>query len=348
MSWQHVQGHDVQVRAFAQARQRGRLAHAYLFTGPPGIGKRLFATELAKALLCERQEDGLAACDACHACTLFGAGTHPDFVTLQRPEESHEIPIDEMRELCRSFSLKSARGRGKIALVDDADDFNEESANCFLKTLEEPPPGSIFLLIGTSRERQLPTIVSRCQLVRFAPLPPEVVIDILRRHEVADPALLPALVKLCRGSPGQALALADPALWQFRRRLLDRLLEPRPNTVALAKEWMEFVEDAGKDSASQRRRAALVLRLLIEFLNDAVAFNLSAPPRLADSQDQRLLADLSQRLDADRLLQLLDRCLEADRQIGRYVQLVLVIEALCDALGQLLDPPRPATARAAS
>src|SRR5262249_21284851 len=135
--------------------------------GPPGIGKRPFAIELASALLCENPSSDLLACQQCTSCALMAAGTHPDFFAVARPEDKNELPIEVMRQLCRGFSLKSARGRGKIALLDDADDLNAESANCFLKTLEEPPPRSVFFLIGTSPERQLPTIVSRCQVVRF-------------------------------------------------------------------------------------------------------------------------------------------------------------------------------------
>src|SRR5438132_1583923 len=102
VSWQKVRGHDRIVHAFTQAWQRGRLAHAYLFTGPPGIGKKLFAQELAKALLCEKltpDKPVLEACDQCQACILVQAGTHPDIFALSRPEEGNEIPIDLMREL---------------------------------------------------------------------------------------------------------------------------------------------------------------------------------------------------------------------------------------------------------
>jgi DNA polymerase III subunit delta' len=172
VSWERVRGHERLAAAFAQVVRRGRLAHAYLFTGPRGVGKRLFAGELARALLCEQPPgDHLEACGQCASCTLVDAGTHPDCFAAGRPEDSLEVPIDEVRELCRHFSLKSARGRGKVALLDDADDLNDAAANCFLKTLEEPPPRSVLLLIGTSPDRQLPTIVSRCQIVRFAPLP---------------------------------------------------------------------------------------------------------------------------------------------------------------------------------
>jgi DNA polymerase-3 subunit delta' len=336
VSWQRVRGHEAQVKAFARAVARGRLAHAYLFTGPPGVGKRLFAAELARALLCESGGATLEACDRCTSCKLVEGGTHPDFFAVARPEGSNELPIEVMRELCRGFALKSSRGRGKVAVLDDADDLNDASANCFLKTLEEPPPRSVFILIGASSERQLPTIVSRCQVVRFPPLPEADVVEILRRQELPEGAAVERLGRLSGGSPGQALALADPALWDFRRRLLDGLLQARPDTPALAREWMHFVEEAGKESGPQRRRAALVLRLVIAFLEDALALSLGGTPRLAEPDDERLLRDLAARLPPERLVAVLERCLEADGHIERYAQLVLIVEGLVDALGTLL------------
>jgi DNA polymerase-3 subunit delta' len=339
VSWQRVRGHDAQIKSFVKAVRRGRLAHAYLFSGPAGIGKRLFAHELGKALLCEAGGDELRACDRCHSCVMVEASTHPDFFAVSRPEGSNELPIDLMRELCRGFTLKSALGRGKVAVLDDADDLNEASANCFLKTLEEPPPRSVFILVGTGSERQLPTIVSRCQVVRFAPLPEDLVADILRSHELPDPSLIPRLARLSGGSPGQALALADPDLWAFRGKLLQELLQPRANTPALAREWMEFVEEAGKESGPQRRRAALVLRLLVLFLEDALAVSLGAEPRLAEPADLPLLRDLAARTTPMQLLAMLERCVEADTHLERYAQLVLVLESLLDATGQLLGKP---------
>ena len=159
--------------------KRGRMAHAYFFAGPPGIGKRLFATELARALLCENASAShLEACDRCAACVQVGAGTHPDFFVVSRPPDTAGMPIEAIRELSRNLALKPARGRSKIAIVDDADDLNDPitqnaAANSFLKTLEEPPPHSVLILIGTTPDQQLATIISRCQVVRFAALSDE-------------------------------------------------------------------------------------------------------------------------------------------------------------------------------
>ncbi|MCI0462185.1 MAG: DNA polymerase III subunit delta' [Gemmataceae bacterium] len=334
MSWQRVRGHEALVQAFTRVVQRGRLAHAYLFTGPPGVGKRLFADELAKALLCEGSPEGrLEACDQCHSCAQVAADTHPDFVVASRPEESLEVPIEVVRELCRSFALKSARGRGKVAILDDADDLNDAAANCFLKTLEEPPPRSVLLLIGTSAERQLATIVSRCQVVRFRPLSEKLVAELLHAQGMADAALVERLARLSGGSLGQAQALAEPALWGFRRTLLQGLTQPQPDTVALAQAWTQFVEEAGKEAAVQRRRAALVLRLVIDFFRDALCLRLGGTPKPAEAEDLHALQELAQRTEPERLVQLLERCLEGDTQIDRRVQLVLILEALVDALG---------------
>jgi DNA polymerase-3 subunit delta' len=347
VSWKRVRGHDAQVRAFAQIIARGRLAHAYLFTGPPGVGKRLFARELAKALLCEAPHaTGAEACDECDACAQVEADTHPDFFQAARPEDSLDVPIETVRELCRGLSLKPARGRRKVALLDDADDLNEYAANCFLKTLEEPPPGSVLLLIGTSSDRQLSTLVSRCQVVRFAPLSEALVAELLREQEAIDPPLIPKLARMSDGSPGQAIALADPELWEFRRKFLTDLTRPGSDAVALAEAWTHFVEEAGKESAAQRRRAALVLRLLIGLLRDALCVNVGGSPRLAEPEDLQMLQRLQEKADPEKLIELLERCLESDVQVDRRVQLVLIQEALLDAFGSAKLFDAPATGKA--
>ncbi len=320
------------------------MAHAYLFSGPTGVGKRLFAQELAKALLCEAPDkpaNVLEACGQCAACALVDANTHPDLFTVRRPEDKNVFPLETMLELCANFSMKSARGHGKVGILDDADDLNQESANCFLKTLEEPPPRSVFILIGTSVDRQMPTIQSRCQVVRFSPLPEDAVRAILQEHGVDDAALRERLVRLADGSPGQALALADTELWAFRQKLLDGLTRRKIDTPGLAKNFTLFVEEAGKDTALQRRRALLMLRLIIEIFTNVLALSLDAGDQNVNPDDLSILQILSRRAPTEKILAVLERCLEAEPQLNRYVQISLVLEALIDALGQLLEEGTP-------
>jgi DNA polymerase-3 subunit delta' len=328
MAWKDVRGHDELIAAFARAVGRGRLAHAYLFVGPPGVGKRLFARQLAKTLLCESPPAGRwNSCDACTACALVDAGTHPDFFAVARPEGKLEMPIEVIRELCNGLALKPARGGRKIAILDDADDLNEESANSFLKTLEEPPPGSVLILVGTSADRQLPTIRSRCQVIPFAPLTDELLEELLRSAPEFESADIPRLARISGGSPGLARDLADPKLWAFRTQVLEEVARPKPDSPKLFREWQSILEDAGKDAGAQRRRASLVLRLLIDGFRDAL--------RVATNPSARSASDgskLAEKFGENGLLQRLERCLEADFQIDRRAQLVLVLDAMLAAL----------------
>jgi DNA polymerase III subunit delta' len=335
VSRKRVWGHDAQVQGFARVVQKGRLAHAYLFVGLPGIGKKLFALELAKSLLCENPpSDRFEACDHCPSCLLIDAGNHPDLHLVTRPEESLELPIEVIRELCRNFSLKTARGKGKVAILDDADDLSEQSANCFLKTLEEPPSGSVLILIGSSADRQLATIRSRCQTVSFAPLSLDLVEKLLSSQGIEDSALLKRIVRLSDGSPGQAQDLAEADLWAFRTNLLKYFASHSFDSWGLARMWLQFTEEAGKDAAVQRRRTARVLKFLIMLFRDAIAVNYGGGPNSLDPEELSTAKGLAERIDPDRLMLLIERCLEADEQVDRRVQIVLVIEALLDALGQ--------------
>jgi DNA polymerase-3 subunit delta' len=331
VSWQHIRGHDFWVRSFADAIKRGRLAHAYLFAGPAGIGKKLFAFELAKTLLCESPKKPFVACDKCPSCLQVSAGTHPDVIFASRPEDKVDFPIDTMREVMEKLALKPARGGYKVAIIDDADDFNSESANCFLKTLEEPPPNSLLILIAADAERQLPTVLSRCQVVRFAPVPIPDVAAFLQEHEI-DAIKAERLARIGGGSPGQALELSDSDLWNFRKDFINELAKAKPDSVALAKKWLAFNEEAGTEGGMQRRRAALMLRLILEFLEDVLRASTGASLTDVDLEDHPAVEALARRLGTDRVVKLMDRSLDANYQIDRKVQLVLIIEALVDAL----------------
>ncbi|VTS03478.1 DNA polymerase III subunit delta' [Tuwongella immobilis] len=334
MAWTHIIGHESVQALLERYWQRGRLAHAYLFVGPQGIGKVRFAQEFAKALLCEKRGKSLVACDDCPSCHLVTGGTHPDCQIVRKPSESLEFPIEVMRELMQSLSLKPARGSRKIAIIDDADDLNEESSNCFLKTLEEPAPGSILILIGTSAELQLPTIRSRCQTVHFRPLHTRQVREVLVAQGIEDPLRRDRLIPIANGSPGTALELDDPELWDFRLQLVQSLAEPNFNPVVISAKWMEFVEQAGKEAAAQRARAAQVLRLVVEIFQQALHHAIGVPTRELEGSERQAVQQLSKRIGVAGLLRWLDRCLDFDRQIDRRVQLVLSVEGFIDALSQ--------------
>ncbi|MCX7413030.1 MAG: DNA polymerase III subunit delta' [Planctomycetia bacterium] len=278
MSWQGIEGHDAVVDAFVGAQARNRVAGSYLFIGPAGVGKATFARKLAKALVCAAPRPGLVPCESCASCVQAEAGSHPDIDVVQKPEDRATIPLDtfigdadhRMREgLCWRILLRPALGGRKVAIILDADHLSDEAANSLLKTLEEPPDGAVMILVGTALERQLPTIRSRCQIVRFGPLPEDAVFRILQREAEpgqTDERRLRACAAAAGGSLARARLLLDPALTEFRGRLAALLAHQPLHGVELARETLALVEAAGKDAPPRRARLRLVLESALDFL----------------------------------------------------------------------------------
>ncbi|MBV8676245.1 MAG: DNA polymerase III subunit delta' [Planctomycetaceae bacterium] len=341
MPWHSVRGHDRIAASLRHSLGQGRLPHAFLFVGPEGVGKRTFALTLAQALLCERRaEAALDPCEACPGCLQVRAGSHPDLLQVARPEDKHDLPIAVIRDLCLDLGLKPARGARKVAIIDDADDLNDEAANSFLKTLEEPPPGSVLILIGTSAEVQLDTIVSRCRVVRFDPLPEaELAALLLEQGMTRDPAEADRLARLADGSVSRARGLASPELEQFRRALIDDLAGPRGfDPPALALRLGAFIKEASKESVAQRGRARLIVGELARFFRGLLWQTAGMAPPCPDPDDLRASEALAARLDPEAVLVLADRCLDADYQIQRKAYMPLILDSLLHDLGTLINP----------
>lgn len=298
MSWSDILEHEEILAGFRRAVSRGRLASTFLFVGPPGVGKRTFALKLAQALLCEADEpQPLDPCGACPSCAQVAAGTHPDLEYVSKPDDKAFIPLElfigdkehRNREgLCHRIALKPMRGRRKIAIIDDADHLNVEGANCLLKTLEEPPPQSLIVLIGASVQRQLPTIRSRCQIVRFGPLSNTSVEQLLLRRalvETADEAR--QLARLSAGSVRRALGLREAEVREFREQLMRDLPHAGEDSVGLAKQIAQFVEAAGKEAPPRRARLRAVAGWAGDYFRDEMR-RAAEEPRQAERSAQRL------------------------------------------------------------
>lgn len=346
MSWQGIQGHDDVVEQFRRALARGRLASSFLFAGPAGIGKRTFALKLAQSMFCQaRPEGALDACGTCASCSQVLAGTHPDLDVVGKPDDKASIPLELLigerehrrREgLCHNIAVKPSQGGRKIAVIDDADYLNAEGANSLLKTLEEPPPRSLLILIGTSPAKQLPTIRSRCQLIRFQPLSIDVVAELLvSKGFVPDASEARRLARYSDGSLQRALELADPELWSFRNTLLERLSEPTLASVELAKTVASFIDEAGKEAAARRARFRQVVAFAAEFYRQLM----HAQCGTLLSEDEELRVHVGRAVDrglVDSELSTvrLDRCLDAAAQIDRNANQSTLIESWLDDLAR--------------
>jgi len=163
-----------------------KVAHAYLFFGETSVGRKPMALELAKTLNCTASIQG-DNCGICPSCKKIDAGTHPDIYVLE-PEMSTSstrlgaIKIEALRELQKRLSYLPYEGKCKVAIIDSAETMNSQASNSFLKILEEPPPNTLFILIACNPHQLLPTLVSRCQAIRFQPLSPSVTQQILIRN----------------------------------------------------------------------------------------------------------------------------------------------------------------------
>ncbi len=339
MSATHLIGHERQREWFRRAIARGRLSHAYLFTGPPGIGKRRFADHLSQTLFCERvAPEELAPCGVCGACRQFLADTHPDFHTIEIPKWKRIIPLEKFlgpeerrgREgLLHDLSLRPMSSDRRIAIIDDSQAMSEEAANSLLKTLEEPSPKSLIVLITDQPDSLLPTIRSRCQLVRFQPLGDSQVADILLAEElVANRAEAESLASAADGSLAIALMQRDGIQHRFTQLAAREFLQNSPNPVEIAKQVLELLDELG--TADQREQFGWMLRSLAELYRQCLR-GVADPSRVTVERAE-FIAGMARSPEelTDLFTQVLDRILEAERQLAESMAVPTCVEGLSE------------------
>lgn len=336
MNWLGIVGHDRQKQGMERILVKRRLGQAYLLTGPSGVGKRQFAKALCSALLCLKNsgQPELGACGACESCSLCERDSHPDLLTVCKPEERSEFPVKLMQEFCAGFYLKPMVSGRKVAILDDADSLNQESANCFLKTLEEPPPGMVVFLVGERLEKQLQTVLSRCQQIPFGPLSME---DMDRMVDAETRNIFEwNWAKFASGgSIASAKTMADPKVWAILEKILRLLARQNRIEPTLAEDLVQLAESAGDSGATQRPK-------IVNFLKAAsrTFSSLLAPDEIADPgnfTNQEWIHLIKPQIPRPKLLRLLEALGNSGEQVERFIPMALGMAWLAEEIHQIAE-----------
>jgi DNA polymerase-3 subunit delta' len=249
----------------------GRLAHSYLFVGPSHVGKTTLALNLAQAVNCEQAD---RPCGECAACLRIAAGKHADVQIIGRLADSatgeggvrKEISIGQIRELQQAAALQPYEGKFRVFIIDGAEHLNEESANCLLKTLEEPPAHVLIVLLTVNDGKLLPTIVSRCQHVELFPVAPHIVEEALCTNWGVEPGKSRTLSRLCRGCLGWAVSAAqDESLLEERSAKLAKL---QGLTAADLAQRFDFASKLSSQVSKRRDLVEETLGLWLQWWRD--------------------------------------------------------------------------------
>jgi DNA polymerase III subunit delta' len=308
-----IAGHRHLLELIASAAARGSLPPSLIFSGPDGIGKKMAALSLAQLFNCLKPA-ALDACGVCAACTRIARGVHAD-VLLIEPGETGSIKVDQVREAIDRSAYRPFEGRRRVVIVDEADAMLTEAQNAILKTLEEPPSASMFVLVTSRPDLLLPTVRSRCQRLRFGPLAPSEVAAVLMESHGYDSTEAHAAASAADGSIGAALEGGSEAFAEARDAALQLLQtvsgssDPRRRLDGARTLASAGRAGADRDELSRRLRAVATM------LRDIGLLRSTGDERWLANEDLKpMLKKLVSAFDPDRALRgfaAVDRALDA-------------------------------------
>src|SRR4051812_28043814 len=310
MPFSAIAGHRPVLDLLSRAIVRQTLPPSLVFAGPGGVGKRTTAVALAQALNCERELNG-DACGTCGPCTRIARGVHADILVIE-PGDSGTIKVDQVREAIDRTAYRPFEGKRRVVIVDEADALLSEAQNALLKTLEEPPPGSVFVLVTARPDVLLPTVRSRCQRLRFGPLAAAEVAGVLVRDHGFSDADARAAAAAADGSIGRALDDGTGDALEAREAAA-RLLQTASSSSDVRRrlDAAKALAGGGADRDELSRRLLAVSSLLRDLGLLSAAAGAHA---LANADLEAQLQALTRHYDAARTLEafsVIDRAIDA-------------------------------------
>lgn len=322
LCFRHLLGHNKAKFLLQEAVAKNKIAHAYLFRGPDGVGKKRAALTFAAYLNCKSPLEGDACCH-CASCRKYISGSHPDLIHIA--PDGAAIKIGQVRALKHQLAFPPLEAAVRVIVLEDIHTMRREAANSLLKTLEEPPPNNILILTADQTGEILPTIISRCQVIPFGPLNYEDMALVLMRDNDLENIQAITLSSVAEGSLGRAKLLLQEDLLVFRQEVVEHLLHMQnghPETIAQV-----FL--LGEKAAALKENIYEFLAILRLWFRDLALVAAGAPESSAANKDlASSLPAAKQRWDLAQLQERISRLDQAEKQLLRNCSRTLVLEAL--------------------
>lgn len=321
MIWEKLEENQpTVVKMITNSLKKDRLAHAYLFDGPRGSGKKEMAKALAKAFFCE-EKTGISPCLTCLNCKRIDSGNHPDVHTIE--SEGNTIKVDQIRDLKKEFSYRGMESKKKVYIVEDAEKMTPSAANSILKFLEEPDGEALAILMTTSIQRILKTIISRAQIITFSPLPPTRLVEKLVEAGIPETDAravsqitfdLEESIQLCQENwiaqaRGKVIQLID-----------DIIMRPKYAFITLQEGWMPFFKE--------KKDMQLGLDLLMIWYRDVLRYQVNHQDQIVYIDQETKLQDQSLKLSQRKLGLNLQAVMDAKRRLDANTAPQLLMEQL--------------------
>ncbi len=318
----HVYGHDWAVEYLRKGLRHGRTRQAYLFTGTASIGKTTLAHAFASALNCANPSVDSRPCGECRSCRLMSSGNHPDMIYSELDSTTGALKIETLRDIMRRLSLKPYDARYRIAILSNFEKARGQAQDAILKTLEEPPPFAIIILLANTTESTLATIQSRCQVVYLRPVASDTIRDTLIERFGSDPEKASVLARLSGGRMGWAISAAqDEGILDQRAKALEMLEGALGNS---RKDRFKLAEDLSKDKLALRP----LLELWQTYWRDLLLMTLNSPVKPVNVDRLTQLERFSRRLDSAGVERALKTTQEAMRLLETNANVRLLLEVL--------------------
>lgn len=305
-----VTGHDLICRKLRHAVAHNHVVNAYLLAGTAGIGKKTVARPLAASLLCEAPING-EACGTCTACKLFAAGTHPDYIVLEKPTDKKTIGVDVVREqLVKAAYVRPFSSARKVFVVENAELLTPEAQNALLKILEEPPEYAIFLLLADAQKHLLETVLSRTVKFQLLPLPASVCRSYFAALPIGTPQRRQLAAGFAQGNLGRGRQiLEDDGYYELYQKTTE-LWGLLPQKATALTEMQQFL-------SANKERIYAVIDFILTFLHDALYSALGSHALLLCSDRAETVAAFCRTADAGCIVRITEAVIAYQKQLQR-------------------------------